>query len=296
MSTLNNVELVMLRLPKCDETPINRVADLLEMHGFSRDRAETIPSTTAFRRAVAKMRDGAENLAAYCWTAKADKVLRGQLDSITETPNGIVRERLCAWHLAESGPETDYGVEELMSHYDAALSHYTRADIGAIVRRVIDTDGLGAYNPKDEDGCVKGVYFVPVRPDAQDFLTRLEAFSSSVGLRLLRYSIPDTDAQKQEIAGAIASSLWVDLHDQIESIKQYSSDTREGILDNRAAMLDAAESNAERMRDWLGTNIGRIRTALANARTELDAARQRIIDAQAAIHVPTGGRRIVMSA
>src|SRR4051812_27493942 len=124
MSTLTNVELVMWSLPPGDDTPaIAAAREALEAHGFRPDRAEDVPDSTAFRRALAALKTDA--LVPVAYVRKADSRLCGQLDKHEQTPQGLARERVAAFELFESGPDTTYGQMDLTDGYHNAQTHYT---------------------------------------------------------------------------------------------------------------------------------------------------------------------------
>jgi hypothetical protein len=95
---------------------------------------------------------------------------------------------------------------------------YTWADVSKVIQAILTKDGLGAYSPRKAGG----VYFAPVNPAATDLLDRIERFATALGVRFLRYQVPDTDAQRAEIADAISAGVMVEINAHADAIGGYS--------------------------------------------------------------------------
>ncbi len=283
---LSNVELVMWSLPTDTQPLIETVRRTLADHAFVAGRAEDVPTTTAFRRALAELKT--DELTPVAYTRKADGRLCGQLDAHRQTPHGLERERVALFELTDKdGPQTTYGNVDLTERYRVALSTYTGADLSKIVRAVLDKDGLGAYSPRRGGA----VYFAPVR--SKDMLDRLEAFCQQLRIRFLRYTIPNTDAHRAEIAEAVADSIRADLQTHREAIAAYEETTRPHIFEQRGEAIDATARMIDNLSHLIEAHVQRLALDVAAIRQELATAQQKA--EQAAQQNTYGARRRIVT-
>jgi hypothetical protein len=275
MSLLNNVELVMYT-PMQDATPptVAHMRDALAHHGFKRERADDVPDSTAFRRAV-KNKEDKEHKATVWQNGK----LRGQLDRLEPQDDGTIRRVwIGKWSMDENG-FVDGGLEVAPFR-----ERYVWADISGIIQEILKRDGLGAYTPRRAGG----IYFVPV--SNADLLDRLEQCCSSIGLSLLRYQVPDTSAQRSEVADAIATSLLADCDAHAEAIAGYSPETTKGgIVANRLEAVSQTGALANRLTPHLGDRAAPIFERIVALVAQANA----VAAAIQAYRPVSGGRRIV---
>lgn len=286
MSVLSNVELVFWNLAE-SAPDVFQARAALAAADLNHQRAELVPPSTAFRRA-AKSLAGKDTLARF-WTRKSDGVLCVQIDHESENGDGrLHRETVAVYGLVGECPELVNGkpIDGIEGAYQAATRQYTGGDVSKIVQDVLTKDGLGAYSPRKTGG----VYFVPVSAEAPDLLSRVERFADAVGVRLLRYVVPDTGAQRAEIAQAVADSLNADLDVHAEAVAAYTVDTKPGHLANRREALDHTESLIGRLAHLLGQRTFDLRSRIADLREKLDDLSREIEETR---HATAPSRRIV---
>jgi hypothetical protein len=280
MSVLSNVELVMWSPAQDAEPPlVAQMRDQLQDHGFRRDRADEVPNSTAFRRAVKAKEDKG-----YKATIWQNGKLRAQLERLEPDANSnrLNRVWIGAWAMDDQGQVEGNGLD-LPAH----KQRYVWADVSGIIQAILKHDGLGAYTPRRAGG----VYFVPV--SNADLLDRLEACCRSIGLNLLRYQVPDTSAQRGEIAEAIAASLSADCDEHAESLASYSAEsTKPGIVANRLQAIQRTKTLTER----LGSHLGQRGIVILERIDQLTQQCRDFLTAAESYRPMTAGRRILTAA
>ena len=274
MSVIRNVELVMWST-RGEPPTVADVRAALQQYGFSAERAEDIPETTAFRRAV-KAKEVKQESRVTVWD---NGRIHAQLDRLIQDGDRIRREFVESWKMAEDG--TVIG-----SPLDVAERrlNYIWSDVGSVIRQVLDKDSLGAYTPRKAGG----VYFVPVR--SKDFLDRLENVCRSIGLLFLRYQIPDTEEQRSEVADAVFQNLTLEIDAHEVAVKSYAHDrTPAGFVRNRDDSIAATVSLIGRLAEHLG---GRA-TALTERCAALRKQCEEMVAAIESYRPVSSGRRIV---
>ena len=123
-------------------------------------------------------------------------------------------------------------------------THYTGADLSKVIQAILTEDGLGAFQPRKGGG----VYFVPVKPEAADLLDRIAKFAEAVQVRFLTYTVPDTAAQRQEIAEAIAVAFFAEVAQHAECVVGYDLTTKGGIIENRKEAIEATMKQMDKLR------------------------------------------------
>lgn len=302
MATLSGVELCFWNLEKAAST-VAHAKSALSANGLNPDRAEPVPDATAFRRAVNKMASGKETLVRF-WTRKKDSALCAQIDHEAENGDGKLSRKFkarCVMTVAEDGAinfdvDGDASDNELRTAQYDATQTYIGGDISKIIQEIVTKDGLGAYSPRKNGG----VYFVPVKPDAQDLLDKIEAFSKAVGVRFLRYEIPDTGEQRAEVAQAVADSLNADLDAHGQAIAEYAETTKLAVLDKRAEAINYTRDMVQKL--WtlipvqagdLNSRIEDLRAKLADARSAAEAAKEKAAPARRIAGVNTGAKAVM---
>lgn len=281
MSVLSNVELVMWSpVPATDPPLVGAVRHGLACHGFQEARADAVPFTTAFRRVV-KGKEDKETKATVWQNGK----LRGQIDRLEPDGSRIKRVFVAGW---AADPETEsVDPDDIADEVRASTVQYTWADVSQVIQRVLKEDGLGAYSPKKTGG----VYFVPTT--SRTLLDSLQAACAAFGLNLLRYQIPDTDAQRGEIAAAIADAITAELDTHDEAIQGYSPDTtKPGVVVNRQDALIATDRVIQSLAHHLAGRAQPLRDRL-NILTEQAAM---LLGACQDYRAPAQSRRIVTNA
>jgi hypothetical protein len=290
MSVLANVELCFWNLDAGDPPRVSVVRERLADHDLNPERAPDVAPATAFRRAVEAARS--KEVLARVYTRQTDSLLCAQLDLERQEGHGLQRRRLAIYQLEEGVVRLVEGAEQdgLHDNYAAARATYTWADVSKVIQAILLKDGLGAYSPRKSGG----VYFVPVKPEAADLLARIERFAGSLGVRFLRYQVPDTEAQRHEIADAIAHSFEDELAAHEAAIAGYTPETRPGVVQNRRLAVAQTAALMERLQPLLvpGGIHGRVAQLLVKVHqlgVQLDA-----VEAAIAAYAPAPrGRRIV---
>lgn len=286
-SVLPNVELAFWNLG--DNTPvgIDRAQALLGANNLNPERARPIPFGTAFRRAIDELR--AKDILVRPFTRKADGVLCAQVDKETESNGQLSRRMVSVYALEGMTPTLVKGDRQvsLEDAYHAALMNYNRGDLSAIIQQIFLLDGLGSYSPRKAGG----VYFVPTNQQCKDLLDNIGRFCDAVGIRLLRYTIPDEVGQREEIGQAIYTALMLDLQVHTDAINAYTENTPDGVLENRRTSLDGTRQLAFNLANFLGnyatviqaniTEVNRIlfqkQEAFELTRSETPRPRRRIV-------------------
>ena len=277
MSVLSNVELVMWSPVQGAEPPLVAVVrDSLIDGGFNADRAGDVADTTAFRRAVKEL-ETHKHLRTTVWS---NGTLHAQLDRLVESDGRIRREYVTGWTMNASGNVDGTEPLNLLPH----KVRYTWADVSGVIQAILMKDGLGAYTPRRAGG----IYFVPVV--SRDMLDRLEAALRAVNLNLLRYQVPDTTAQREEVRDAITGSLANDVTEHGQAIAGYSIEsTRAGVVANRREAIAASRALVMR----LAVHLGEQGATLIRRLLGLDAQCAQLIERIEAFRPVTTSRRIV---
>ena len=287
---LHDIELVIWS-PRADAEPprVEVMQDALAGQDFRAALAEEVPVTTAFRRAVlarAGKDDDGVDVKATLW---ANGTLRGQLDRIETDPDTHRARRVWVggWSLENERTGRCAGEPfDLTPSVEAARFQYTWSDVSQIVQEILKTEGMGAYSLRRSGG----VYVCPTH--GREMLDRLGRMAESIGLNLLRYEIPDTRAQRDEIAGAISDSLLADCDDHLRALESYSPEqTKPGVVENRREAITETRRLAERLAAHLGDRA-------VSIQERLDALLMRCQEVAQAVqnYRPTqGGRRIAFA-
>lgn len=290
-STLQGVELALWNMPPAKEQEfrpsIESTRRMLRDAEIPDRYAEDIPDTTAFRRAADQCR--APDIEARCFKHD-DGNLYVQIDQLApESDSESARLRRTTkgvWKHTLAGPVRVRGYdsatnEMLTLEYDTAKSTYEYADIGRMLMQILIKEGLGIYSPRKAGG----IYFVPTDAACRNLLNRVELFCQSMHVDLLRYAVPDTEAQRHAIGDAIAAGISVDVAAHKESIEAYSVTTRPESFANRRNLMAQTAQLLIRLSTYLNghaVEFGR----------QLDELEQSLktIEAEQAAHVPSGRR------
>jgi len=274
VSVIRNVELVMWST-RGEPPLIVEVREALASHGFLPERAEDLPASTVFRRAV-KLKEVAKQSRVTVWD---DGLTHAQLDNLVLSGDRIRREFVESWRLNEDGSVQGSSLD--MHH---CRTHYLWSDVTVTLKRILDKDSLGAYTPRKAGG----VYFVPVR--SADFLDRLESVCRSIGLLFLRYQIPDTGAQRDEVADAVFLNLSSDIDGHAAALAAYTVErTPAGIVRNRDDSVVATVALIGRLSEHLGGRAGTLTDRCAELRRQCEE----LIGKIEAYRPQPAGRRIV---
>lgn len=228
----------------------------LEQAELNPARADAIPYTTALRRAADNITGTRTGLSFKAFRRRNDETgqdsqPRVQIDRELADNAGIRRERVGVYGLdvanqlvalPDSCQET---LARLQQAYGTALQFYTGADISAVIMAILKKDGLGVYSPRKAGG----VYFVPCR--SFELLDRLESWCRGLGVRFLRYGVPDTADQRAEIAEAIHGCFSDALDAHQAAIDAYTDATRPGCIENRQEMITATVNEIAAVRNFL---------------------------------------------
>lgn len=289
MPILSNVRLVYWALDGGDDGIDVSIVDAksyLESASLKRDRAEEIAESTAFRRAVAKVTGkvpGTERtLFPRFWTRKTDGMLTVKIMQQEQNESGKLDvSDYAEYELTEqsgvrqiNGPNDQY--VRLRASYNHATNHYNASDVTKIIQKVLVEDGLGAYPCKPNGG----VYFVPLRPGAEDMLTKLTNFCRDCGTRFLTYDVPDIASQREEIAAAAFRSITSDLDIHATAIVAYGAETKKGILENRRTSLTATAELVTSLSSLLNGKATELQARITELRGMVDAKEKLINEAK----------------
>jgi hypothetical protein len=247
MSVLSNVKLCYVVLSEEAEDgergdkidlEITAARAALSDNGLKPERAEDIKKSSAFRRAIGrncgKIPETTIVLKPRIWTRKKDSVLTAKIYKHQEDEYGHdVAEDHAEYELVEdvvrqiSGDYDEF--RKVRDTYNHAADHYVGGDIWRIIKAILEQDGLGAYACKPNGG----VYFIPLRPGAEDMINKLEGFCDSIGVQFMQHDIPDVTRQRDQIAAQVAVSLTVELDAHATAIAGYGEVTKQGVVENR---------------------------------------------------------------
>jgi hypothetical protein len=273
----------------------------LATHGLNAERAADIPDSTAFQRAAAEMKT--KEIDVKVFTSKETDRPRAQFDALTEDGGRLKRSFIGQYELSEEGEVSTTAGAPPVDFPDAfrrAQTTYVGADIGKVIQEILAKDALGAYTPRKGGA----IYFVPVKPEAADLLERVKSFAESIGDGFRCYSVPDTAADRADIADAIATHFLDQIGAHAEAIAAYNEDTRGGIIENRRASIQQTYESMGKLRHIMNgrfiTCQDEMRRLLARM-AELDAARtaqaerQAVAEQEAAETARHEGRRQIVS-
>jgi hypothetical protein len=294
-TALPNVYLAFWNFDVKEPPPVDTVRSLLREQGLNPERAADVAASTALRRAADSLKT--KTVETKCYTSKETQRTRAQVDEITEDNGRLRRSFVSQYELDEGGqPQHIAGnhLPDFVPAFDRARTHYTGADLSKVIQSVLSEDGLGAYSPRKNGG----VYFVPVRPEAADLLTRIERFANAVSVRFLTYTVPDTAAQREEIADAIAQSYRDEINTHAEAIATYTHETRLGTISNRREAIQVTYEHMGRLRNLMNGRYESLRQQMAdlinklrNLATEIETCAEQAAHEQQ----QAGTRRIVTS-
>lgn len=283
---LSDVSLVFWNLGDAEPPSVSSVREALEDSGISRSYAEDVPPSTAFRRAC----DDQRNKKMLVRIFKKDGDLHAQLDHEKEEDGRLRRELAgvyrCHSSLVVRGVGYDYNrlLEEALDRdFRLALHQYEWGDISTTIQNILTKCGLGAYSPRKNGG----VYFIPQNPANPQLLDKLEAFCNRVGVRFLRYAVPDTASQRAEVMDAVAAGIEADVTAHEEAVAGYT-EANSGVMDRRVNAIDSTLHLLDRLRHLLG-----VRHAALVER--LNALKGRLVDMKQTVSSavrPIGGRRL----
>lgn len=300
--TLSNVELLMCAPQKGENPPtVGAMKRSLAERGFPEDLAGEIPVTTAFRRAVQAVKAAYEQAAedgtkltikATCAEGK-DRKTFGQIEQVIADENGISRKKIAVWTMtvSEDGQPELSGPDLDRLNLSYHRSTYTWADLTGIAREAMKKHLAGSYSPRPNGG----VWFVPI--PSREQIDRLDRAFSNVGFNLLRYAVPDTNAQKEEIARSIHDHFATELDEHRAAIEAYLPETRPGVMANRREAIAATAQAIQRVAHLLNGRLQDLSAKTAACfealNAKLAAAQQQQAAAAPVASQPTGGRRIL---
>lgn len=272
--TIENVELTFWNPPADGDKPsIDLVRGSFTGAGFDAEHVPDIPEPTAFRRACDGLRDKTHLIRYF----KAGADLAVQIDIESEDGQQLTRKRVGTYRLAGSSVRPlDYSSDtdthdKLRDGFRDALRTYTWSDVSKTLQSIFAKDGLGAYSPR----AAGGVYFVPVQSGAYRMLDRIETGCNLIGMRFLRYAVPDTEAQRTEIREAIVNSLSADIDEQEAAIGEYTEDTRLEIFNNRKSSLREVGAQVIKLMGLLNGSASDLMTRLDVLTAKIDQLEQR---------------------
>lgn len=300
---LSNIYLAFWNLAVKEPPHVDEVRASLVRNNLAAERAADVPASTAMRRAADTFRT--KETEAKCFTSRTTERVRAQIDDIFEEEGKLRRKFSSLYELDENDRPEHLDGKDLEGFHEAfenASTHYTGSDLSKVIQNILEEDGLGAYSPRKGGG----VYFVPVKAEASDLLSRIEKFAESVQVRFLTYTVPDTAAQREEIAEAIAQTYTDEIHVHAEAIAAYSKETKAGIVDNRRESLQSTLAQMQRLQGLMNGRYHALATLildLQNRLTVLDveiqthqAEQQQEAQKVAQQQRQQGGRRIVPTA
>ena len=283
---MNNVELVMWNLGEGDPPTVTSVRNSLEQSGLSRSHAADIPLSTAFRRACDELRSDNTQIL----IRKIDDDLHCQVNNLLSDGKRLRAEivGLYRCHSTRQIRAVDYDSDtELASKLqllmEERLVRYQWGDLSKVVQDVVTKCGLGAYSPRRSGG----VYFIPINPSCPMLLDQIESFSNRVGIRFLRYSVPDSAAQRQEIMDAIAAGMEQEIDTHRQAITEYNNPTT-SILDKRLAAIETTKVLVNRLTEHLGSRCQALLATLDDLAGQVTRLKS------SGVGVPIMGRRITL--
>src|SRR5262245_54036803 len=139
---LSNVYLAFWNLACKEPFLVSAVRERLQVQNLKPERAQDLPASTAFRRAVEAVRS--KEVEAKTWTCKQNGRVRAQFDSIAEDEGRLRRTFVGQYELEEEKPVHIAGQElpEFIPAFEQASIHYTGADISRVIQAILEKDGL----------------------------------------------------------------------------------------------------------------------------------------------------------
>lgn len=291
---IERVKLVMWNTPLAKEVAFRPTIEATRRKLRESDLPDTyaddISDTTAFRRAADQCR--APDIQSRCFKG-ADGELYVQIDKLTPESDAesakLRQTNKGVWKHSVNGPQRVRGFDQqtddlLTLEYNTAKTTYEYSDIGRMLMQIITKEGLGIYSPRRAGG----VYFVPTDDSCLTLIDRLNTFCNSLDVRLLVYSIPDTETQRHEIAEAIAAGIAVEVAQHREAIEAYQPMTRMETFANRRFLMSQTGLLAVRLSQYLNGHMGVIGDALGALEKRIQA-----LEAEAANMVQNTGRRVM---
>ena len=203
-----------------------------------------------------------------------------QIDEETVKGKELHRHRLGVYTLTgEDVAAIDGACPDMLTKLKTILTHerttYHWGDVSNIISHVLTIDGMGVFSPRRAGG----VYFAPVQEANKGLLDKVESFCDTLGMRFLRYQIPDTDIQRAEISEAIGSALEMDLDGHAKAVATYGEESKAGVVENRRnAVFQAREQVAKlahllspETKDKLDDKADDIEAAIALVEKAIDA-------------------------
>jgi acyl-CoA reductase-like NAD-dependent aldehyde dehydrogenase len=132
------------------------------------------------------------------------------------------------------------------------------------------------------------VYFVPTDEQCAELLNKVEEFCTSLGVRLLRYPVQNTDAQKAEIADAVAGGIEVDVEEHIKAVEKYSPTTRQDVFAHRRELIRQTALLLIRLSLFLNGRANELGRKLEECES-----RMKTLESQASVASQSSGRRIL---
>jgi len=269
MSTINNVSLLFWNLGEGDPPSVSAVRDSLAAAGLSATYAETVPVSTAFRRAC----DAKRKKTTLVRVFKNNGDLHWQIDEESIENNRLERRMVGVYRLHATntvrgvGFDFDRDLEQFLdTEFGKAVRTYEWGDVSTIIKNIIDKCGLGAYSPRKSGG----VYFVPENPERPRMLDQIEQFCTDIGIRFLRYTIPDTAAQRAEIMDAVSHGLEQDVIAHEQAIEEYSAESPSKALEKRVASIEATMALLDRLQHLIAGRHAALHYRLSNAKTRVE--------------------------
>lgn len=292
--TLEGVELILWNMPDAKDVAerptIEQTRNALDDQRIPSGYAEDIADTTAFRRAAAQCRQ--TDMESRCFKG-ADGELYCQIDRLKPESDSesarLVRTLNGVWRHTVSGPKRVRGYDSethavLTLEYERAKATYEYGDIGRMLQVILTIEGIGVYSPRKAGG----IYFAPTDAQCADLLDRVERFCLTLGIRFLRYTVPDSEHHRHEVGEAIAAGLAVDIAAHREAVEAYSVDTRPEAFNNRRGLMLQSAALIGRLRQYLNGHAEAYGRQLGELELRLQQLER---DQQNA--VPTGRRVLV---
>ena len=234
---MSGVELVMTTSATGAHPSTSDVRIALSQSGISDAYAKPIQAVTAFRRAAESLK--AKDRLVRVYASKLTGRLNCQVDSLEQSDGSLVNHMVTSFELVEDEPAiilTNYSTSDsyrlLDDSFRDALTHYTWADVSKLIRDILIKDGLGVYSPRKNGG----IYFVPTTDNdgvSSSLLDKLSTFAGLIGIRLLRYTVPNDSAQKAEVSEAICAGLNEEVSIHEDAIAAYSDNPRSDAIKQR---------------------------------------------------------------
>lgn len=282
---MSNIELCCWNSGSSEPPTVVAVRDALHQSGLSESHAEDVPTTTAFRRSCNKLTKKDTLVRVF----KKGEDLHVQFDKeivegskLSRAFMGVYR---CHSTLAVRGvgyPFDDEMESLLQVQFDICRTNYEWADVSNVIQNIIKTCGLGAYSPRKNGG----IYFIPANPDRPALLDQIERFCTTIGVRFLRYAVPDTDSQRSEIIDAVSAGIDQDILAHESAVADYAN-ANTATIDRRRNAIDSTRHLMGRLEALLGSRFQPFVDRLEFLKTRLTE-----MSSSTTGVAPAGGRRI----